>query len=120
MPDCGHPGEIERSVERLEEVDGRRDVEERLGPASAATDAAVLDVPGRQPVRAQVEAERIHQRAVVARAPVPAVDDDDDRVRPTPVRQEQLPELARMGAVAVDGADHDLGGSDQCRVEALS
>ena len=57
-------------------------------------------------VRGEVGAEAVHQRPVVLRLPVPAMDDDRDRERPGAGREEQLPELAGMVAVRVRRADH--------------
>jgi hypothetical protein len=51
----------------------------------------------------EVLAQGRHERAVVARAPVAAVDDDDDaREPPVVVRKEQLAELARVVSVAME------------------
>ena len=79
MPDGHHAREVEVSVDRVERVDSRCHVQERLRPPASATDAAVLEVPRGEAVRGQVEAEPLHQRAVVLRSPVPAVHDDGNR-----------------------------------------
>ena len=102
MPDGGHAAEIERRVGLGERVDSGRDVEKRLGPAAARADPPVLEVPGGKPVRREIEAERGHERAVVPRAPVAAVHDDGDGMRPGALGQEELDELARVAAVAMD------------------
>jgi L-Ala-D/L-Glu epimerase / N-acetyl-D-glutamate racemase len=110
----GDASEIDRSRDLCEQVDAGRDVEERLRPAAASTDAAVLEVPGREPVCAQVDAQIDHERAVVLRAPVPAVKYNGDGKRPGAGGEEKLPDLARVGAVGVRGADHAPGRIRTC------
>jgi hypothetical protein len=100
VSDRADPVEVEWGVELGEEIDSGRDVEERPRPAAAVPDAPVLEVPGREAVRREVLAERRHQRAVVTRAPVAAVDHDDDR-GPVSARETQLPDLARVLPVPV-------------------
>ena len=55
VADGGDALEIERSVDVGERVDSGRDVEERLGPASTCSDAPVLEIPGGEPVRGEVQ-----------------------------------------------------------------
>jgi hypothetical protein len=104
VPDCADPLEVDRRLDGGEEVDSRSDVQERLRPTAAVPDAPVLEVPGCEAVYGEILAEPGHQRPVVARPPVAAVDDDDDRVRSALVRDEQLGELARVVSVAVQRA----------------
>ncbi len=99
VPDRHDAGEIERCRDVGQGVDTCGYVEERRRPAAAATDAAVLEVPGGEAVGGQIEAEPLHQRAVVLCAPVPAVHDDGNRMRPGARRQEELAHLARTAAV---------------------
>jgi hypothetical protein len=104
VPDRADAIEIDGVPEAGQEVDSRRDVEKGLGPAAAVPDAPVLEIPGGKAVLGQVLAEARHQRSVVARSPVAAVDDDDDRIRTVAVGDEQLTVLARIVSVAVQRA----------------
>jgi hypothetical protein len=104
VADAGDPGEVERRIDCIQVIRRGRDVEERLGPPAARADAAVLEVPGRDAGRCEVEGEIGHQRAVVPRPPVAAVHDDHDRVRAGTLWQEQLADLASVLAVAVQRA----------------
>ena len=106
MPDRTDVREIERRVELGEKVDCRTDVVEGVGPAATCADAPVLDVPRGEAVRSEVGAEALHQRPVVLRLPVPAVDDDRDGKRPGAGREEELCELTRVVAVGVRRAGH--------------
>ena len=106
--------EIERRVELLERVDCRRDVEERLRPPASRPDAPVLEVPRGEAVGGEVDADPLHQRAVVLRAPVPAVHDDGNRMRPGARGEEELHELARVGAVGVRRSGHAPGRIRTC------
>ena len=96
MADGHDAREIERSIEAVERVDSGCDVVERLRPPSTCADAAVLEVPRGEAVGGQVEAETLHQRAVVLRPPVAAVHDDRNRMRPGARGEEKLHELARV------------------------
>ena len=108
VPDRGDAPQVERRVDLAEVVDGGRRVVERRRPATAGAraDAPVLDVPGRPSTRREVTGEVVHQVAVVARAPAPAVDQHDDRVRPGAAGQEELGDLAAVAAVAVERGAH--------------
>jgi hypothetical protein len=104
VPDRADSLEVHWRLDGGEKVDSRSDVEERLRPAAAVPDAPVLEIPGSEAAPGEVLAEPRHQRPVVARPPVTAVDDHDDRVRSALVRDEQLGELARVVSVAVQRA----------------
>ena len=104
VPDRADPFEVERGVEGCEEIDPGRDVEERLRPPAAVSDAPVLEVPGGEPVCREIRAQPVHQRAVVGGPPVAAVHHHDDRMPPGAARERQLADLARVVAVAVVGA----------------
>ena len=106
--------EVEWRVQLGECVDPGRDVEQRLRPPAARADAAVLEVPRGDAVRREVDADPLHQRPVVLGAPVPAVDDDADGKRPGARREEELPELARVGAVRVRRSSHAPGRIRTC------
>ena len=106
--------EVERRVQRGERVDAGCDVEERVRPPAAGADAAVLEVPGGDAVGGEVDADPLHQRPVVLGAPVSAVDDDADGKRPGAGGQEELPELARVGAVRVRRPSHAPGRIRTC------
>ena len=106
MPDGYNAREIEGSIDAVERVDSRGHVEERLRPSAPATDAAVLEVPGRETVCGEVKAEAVHKRAVVLLAPVPAMHDDGNRMRSGARRHEELAHLARTAAVRVNQAVH--------------
>ena len=106
VPDRGNAREIERRLDVGERVDSGGHVQERLRPPASAADAAVLEVPRGEAVRGQVEAEPLHERAVVLRAPVPAVHDDGNRMRPGARRQEELADLAGTAAVCVNETVH--------------
>ena len=114
MPDGDDTGELEGCLEVGERIDTRRDIEERVRPAAAATDAAVLEIPCRHTVRGQIEAEAIHERPVVLGAPVPAVCDDRNRMGPGARREEELHELARVRAVGMRGTGHAPGRIRTC------
>ena len=66
------------------------------------------------PCRGEVEAEIGHERAVVLGLPVAAVNDDDDREGSGARREEELAELARVGAVGVRRAGHAPGRIRTC------
>src|SRR5262249_27669848 len=114
MSDRKEALEVERRVELDEEVDTGCDIVERVGPAPASSDAAVLEVPRRHPVRREVDADVGHERAVVARAPVAAVEDDCDGVRPDARGDEKLPDLAPARAVGVRRTGHAPGRIRTC------
>jgi len=96
--------EIERGLEIGQQVDPRGDVGERLRPATAVSCAPVFEVPRGEIFPREVLAKSRHQRPVVARFPVAAVDDHDHCMRPAAVGQEQLAELARIVSVSVQRA----------------
>src|SRR3954463_10789196 len=87
MADRHDAGEVERARlaaarvpaagrrELDEVVDPRRDVLERVGPAAAVAEPAVLDVPCGPAVGDEVLAQPAHQLATEAGAPEAAVDD---------------------------------------------
>ena len=102
MTDGGDALEVEPDVQLGEQVDSGGDILEGLRPAAATRDPSVFEVPGGEPVAGEIEAELGQERAVVAGAPVPAVDDHDRRVRPVRGREEELAQLARVRSVAVD------------------
>jgi len=104
MADRDDALEIERQVELCERVRSRRHVRECLRPASASTGAPVFEVPRRDTLGRKVRADVRHERAVVARSPVAAVQDDGDAVRSFSPREEELAELAAIGPVPVDRA----------------
>ena len=108
VPDRGDAVEVQRCDEIGQKVDSGGHIGKRLRPAAAVSDPPVLEIPGHDIVPSQVLAERRHQRAVIARLPEAAVDDDDDPVRPGLVWKKQLAVLARVVSVAVprglDGA----------------
>ena len=76
------------------------------GQPPPAADASELHVPGGEAVGREIDAEIGHQRPVVLRLPVPAVDDDRHPERSGPAREEELSELARVAAVGVRRAGH--------------
>jgi hypothetical protein len=97
--------EVERSRDVGERVDSGRDVEEGRGPAATGAHPPVLEIPGSETALRQVVAQLGHERAVVACAPVAAVDDDDDRMRAAAaLRKEELRDLAGIVAVPVNGS----------------
>jgi hypothetical protein len=104
VADRDHALEVERGRDLDEEVDAGRDVDERLRPAAARPDPPVLEIPGSEPVLREIETEPVHERAVVARPPVPAVHDDHDRERAGGLWQEQLAELVLVVPIAVQRA----------------
>ena len=106
--------EIERRLEVGEEVDARSDVQEGRRPSAPRPDPPVLEIPCGEPVPGEVEAQIGHERAVVLRLPVAAVNDDDDREGSGARREEELPELARVGAVGVRRAGHAPGRIRTC------
>ncbi len=104
VSDRADPFEIERRLEIRQQIDTRRDIVEGLRPPAAVSDSPVLEIPRCAAAAGQVLAEPVHQRAVVTRLPVAAVDDDDDRMQPLPVGKKQLSELAGVIPVPVQRA----------------
>jgi hypothetical protein len=92
--------EWRRARELLDVVDGAKDVVESAGPAAAGiAEAPVLDVPRRDPVRGEIEAQMAGVGEGVDRLPVPTVHHHDDRVRAGARRKPQVAELERIGPV---------------------
>jgi hypothetical protein len=114
VADSADVGKVERRVQLGERVDPGRYVEERVRPPAARAYPAVLEVPGGDPVGGEVDADALQQRPVVLGAPVSAVDDDAGRKRPGAGGQEELPELARVGAVRVRRPSHAPGRIRTC------
>ena len=72
--------------------------------AAAAIDAAIVDVPDRDPAVAQVVGDPVHQPPIGdARLPATAMDHQHDRERPLACRQPQVADLQRIGAVGDGG-----------------
>ena len=92
--------EVMLAGERLDVGKGAPDVVEGAGPAAAwIAQAPVLDVPRRDPVRGEVDAQMAGMGEVVDRLPVPAVHDDGDRMRACARGGSQVAELKRVGPV---------------------
>ena len=89
-------------------VDAGGHVLERLRPAAPSAKPPVLQVPGRPAGACEVLAESVHQRAVVGVPPEAAVDDHRHGSTLRAGGEEQLAELARMVAIAVDSAGDTL------------
>ena len=87
--------------ERAEVVHGAAHVEVRAGPAAArVADAPVLDVPGRDAVGGERVSHRGEIPAVgIRRLEAAAVDQRRDGMRAGAVRDPELAELQRVGAV---------------------
>ena len=89
-----------------EQVDSVRDVQERPRPAAAVlgagSDRAIVDVPHRPPAHVEVVHHGVLQGPVVDRPPVPAVH-EHRHPRRGALRQVQLRDLCRVGAIAVEG-----------------
>lgn len=86
MPDSDDALEVETAIgSRVGDggkcVNGPGDVEQRRGKAAAVANAAVLDVPGGYAVLRDIGCETSTERPTVARAPISAVDHDDNRPR---------------------------------------
>jgi len=113
VPDDAHAREIQRRVERAQVVDRGGHVGERVRPPAAVAQAAVLDVPYRQPAAAQIARERARDALAVALVPRAAVDQHDDRMRPGVARQVQLGVLLAVLAVAVQGSSREHHFGDQ-------
>ena len=86
----------------------RLDVVEGARPAAAGVaEAPVLDVPRRDAVGGEVDAQVPGMGQVVDRLPVAAVEHDDERERPAACRQAQVTELEWL--VAVDDTRVGVG-----------
>src|SRR3954463_1435359 len=132
MADRHDAGEVERArlaVDRVpaagrreldEVVDPRSDVLERVGPAAAVAEPAVLEVPRRQAVRDEVLAQRAHQLAAEAGAPEAAVYDHRHGDRFATRRPEQLAELRPADPVGVVLGDHSYAVTPSERAAAAS
>ena len=97
-----YPLEVERVAHRElgRELERTADVLDRRRPAAAdVADAPVLDIPGRDPPRGEIDAEVPGVDQVPDCLPVAAVDDDEEREHPVARRQPQVPELQRLRAV---------------------
>ena len=96
------PIEVERVLhrERAHSVHRLHHVDERAGPlASGIAEAAVLDVPARDPVSRKVGAQMAGVRQVVDRLPIATMDIDDQRKPALTSREPQVAELERLDAV---------------------
>jgi hypothetical protein len=89
-----------RARELVDVVDGAKDIVESAGPAAAGiAEAPVLDVPRRDPVRGEIEAQMAGVGEVVDCLPVPTVHHDGDRMRAGARGKPQVAELERIGPV---------------------
>src|SRR3954451_16145781 len=91
-------------VERRELVDPVGDVVEghRIAATLAAPDPAVLHVPGCVAAPDEVRRERLHDDLPVGRAPVAAVDQDNDRMRAVAIARDiEIAAVLARRAVAV-------------------
>src|SRR5262249_45490927 len=116
----GDVAEVEaRGVQLGELVDGRGDVVERGGPATALTpaEAAVLDVPHRDAAPRQVHRHGLPEALAVARLPAAAVAREPHREGAVGLRKVEVGTLAAVRPVAMPlGADqenvaYELGGA---------
>ena len=98
MPDENGGGSLDGQLVEEREREGQ--ILSRRGPAAVRdADAAVLEVPGRDPGVAERLAEVAGVDQVVGRLPVAAMEHERERERPFAGRNAQVAELERLGSV---------------------
>ena len=68
-------------------------------PATPVSEAAIFDIPGGDPFTGKGRTEMSGVAQIVPGAPEPAVDEDDQGMRPWPIREPEVAKLERAGAI---------------------